>query len=79
MDKPEYQRPVCATCGQNNVFPASRIGCGQPIYTCAEVYRCTDCGVPFHRDCALRHFGTHVPHNVDVTGPRLRGSGGQEG
>ena len=68
MDKPEYQRPVCAICGQNPVLPAGRVGCGQPIYTCAEVYRCTDCGVPFHRECAVKHFGEHVPHNGEVRG-----------
>ena len=70
MDKSEYQRPMCAICGQNSVFPASRIGCGEPIYTCAEVYRCTDCGVPFHRECAIKHFGDHMPHNGFVSGGR---------
>lgn len=48
---------ICATCGENPLLPAALVGCGKPIHTCAEVYRCTDCGVPFHRECAKRHFG----------------------
>lgn len=54
-------RPVCATCGENPFVPADAAGCGKPIYTCAEVYRCTHCKIPFHRDCALKHFSEHGP------------------
>lgn len=49
--------PTAAICGQNTVFPPERMGCGQPIATCAEVYRCTECSVPFHKRCAEKHFG----------------------
>ena len=50
--------PPSAICGHDptGTFPDGRIGCGQPIETCAEVYRCTDCTVPFHRRCAEGHF-----------------------
>lgn len=57
-------RPVAAICGENPIgLPASRVGCGREILTCAEVFRCADCGIPFHRECAKRHFGPeHKPH-----------------
>ena len=54
-----FERPVCATCGENVIFPAARVGCGKPIYTCNEVYRCTECHTPFHHECAVQHFGIH--------------------
>lgn len=54
MTKPA---PTAAICGQNPCFPPERMGCGEPIDTCAEVYRCTECSVPFHKKCAERHFG----------------------
>lgn len=58
MTTPVSGPPVAATCGANPIVPPERLGgCGDPIYTCAEVYRCTECGVPFHRACADRHFG----------------------
>ncbi len=64
MQEEAARRPVLAdTCGANQILPAARVGCGKPIETCAEVYRCTDCTVPFHRECAVRHFGRdHVAH-----------------
>lgn len=43
-------------CGQHPGHPAEAVGCGKLIDTEAEVYRCTDCGVPFHRVCAVLHF-----------------------
>jgi hypothetical protein len=49
--------PTAAICGQNSLFPPERMGCGEPIATCAEVYRCTECSVPFHKKCAEKHFG----------------------
>lgn len=55
-------------CGENPLLPANRMGCGQGIGTCAEVYRCTDCTVPFHRDCARRHFGQDVTEGPDSGG-----------
>lgn len=64
--KPEMvERPIAAICGDNIALPANVVGCGEPIYTCAEVYRCTDCNVPFHKDCAVRHF-TQVLTQEDV-------------
>jgi hypothetical protein len=51
------ERAPAATCGENTLFPATRMGCGEPILTCAEVFRCTECAVPFHRTCADKHFG----------------------
>ena len=48
------ERAPAAICGEN---PAERMGCGMRIETCAEVFRCTDCAVPFHRRCAHLHFG----------------------
>ena len=53
---------MAAICGKSLVdtgLKPSRIGCGNPIMTCVEVYRCTDCQTPFHRICAKRHFGLH--------------------
>ena len=47
-------------CGQNAVLPARIVGCGQPIETWDEVYRCTHCDVPFHKECANKHFDGHV-------------------
>lgn len=52
------EHPTAAICGQNILFPPERMGCGQPIETCAEVYRCTECSVPFHKACADKHFAT---------------------
>lgn len=42
-------------CSRNPVLAASVLGCGQPIMTCAEVYRCVDCQTPFHKDCLHKH------------------------
>jgi len=43
-------------CGQNGILDADLVGCGQIIWETHEVYRCTDCCVPFHRHCAKKHF-----------------------
>ena len=67
MTAATIERAPAAICGANATFPAERVGCGLPIGTCAEVYRCTDCSVPFHRDCANAHFRTSPP----VVGDRL--------
>ncbi len=32
-------------------------GCGKDICI-LDAYRCVDCGIYFHRDCASAHFGT---------------------
>ena len=52
-----YPRLVHSVCGHNGILPANRVGCGGAMYQCSEVYRCTDCGTPFHRSCAVKHFG----------------------
>lgn len=60
--------PPSETCGHDptGTFPDGRLGCGQPIETCAEVYRCTDCTVPFHRECAAAHFGSAKNNYIDL-------------
>ena len=50
-------RAPAAVCGHNPILPDGRIGCGQDIKTCSEVYRCVDCGTPFHEECIKNHFG----------------------
>ena len=55
------ERAPAAVCGENTVFPAKRLGCGQRIETCHDVYRCTHCTTPFHRQCADKHFGAVRP------------------
>ena len=54
-------------CGENPLGPAAAVGCGRTIEREGDVYRCTDCSVPFHRDCALAHFATArvAPVTVD--------------
>jgi hypothetical protein len=47
-----------AICGANRVMDADLAGCGKPILNQRELYRCTDCSIPFHRDCAIKHFAT---------------------
>ena len=41
-------------CGDNN--KGARFGCGGRITCIDEMYRCTTCSVPFHRQCAQVHF-----------------------
>jgi hypothetical protein len=55
----KFVRAPAAICGQNPIFPSDRLGCGQRIETCIEVYRCADCETPFHKDCIRKHFGKH--------------------
>jgi hypothetical protein len=43
------------TCGQNQVLDADLVGCGRAIAE-GEVYRCVECKVSFHRECARKHF-----------------------
>jgi hypothetical protein len=42
-------------CGQNSVLEADLVGCGKAIND-SEIFRCVDCSVPFHRECARKHF-----------------------
>lgn len=48
-------------CGRNPILPSNRVGCGNVIVCSNDLYRCTDCDVPFHKECAKAHFGEHVP------------------
>jgi hypothetical protein len=65
------QLPVC---GENPTpVDADLVGCGNPIESQEDVFRCTDCGVPFHRACAVRHFETDTPeHAAKVFEEQLR-------
>lgn len=60
-EKAEKALELCTPvlCGQNELFPPERVGCGQPITREIDVFRCTDCATPFHRECAKAHFGEH--------------------
>lgn len=60
---------VPVVCGQNSLFPPERVGCGCTILRETDVFRCTDCGTPFHRDCAKAHFGEH-PSLASDASPR---------
>lgn len=60
MDKPQTTLPICGI----NGF----MGCGEQIERIAELYRCTDCGIAFHKPCILSHFnGAHHPHPLRET------------
>jgi hypothetical protein len=42
------------------------MGCGRPIETIRDLYRCAECAEPFHRDCIQRHFAaTPAPDSVE--------------
>ena len=45
---------VYIVCGAGGSYPSP---CGRRIYDLSELYRCTHCDRPFHKACALRHFG----------------------
>ena len=57
---------LLVVCGQNALGVAAAVGCGQAIERDGDVYRCTDCSVPFHRDCALAHFAEAQKAPVEV-------------
>lgn len=69
---PVAWKPV--TCGANTTpIDADLVGCGKPITSPEDVYRCTDCEVPFHRECAVKHFATDTPeHAAKVFDEQLR-------
>lgn len=54
---------MIATCGHTFEEAPDLRGCGRPIHKAEDLYRCTDCGNPFHRDCAIRHFGEYSGHD----------------
>ena len=59
-DRFHYDPPICGV--------RDFMGCNHPIEHWREMYRCTDCGVAFHKDCLLRHFeGAHTPHPLLTT------------
>lgn len=44
------------------------MGCNKPIEHISDLYRCTDCGIAFHKPCILAHFnGAHQPHPLRET------------
>lgn len=49
---------------ENDLFQARKdveikcCGCGAAIPNSSQMYRCTDCSQPFHKDCARQHFGS---------------------
>ena len=55
-----------AICGDNLVLPARIVGCGKGIDSWNLVYRCTHCDVPFHKDCAGKHFLGGVLTDEDI-------------
>lgn len=65
--QPEPKDGPAAICGEAPVpIDPDLIGCGKPIMTAAEIYRCTDCDVPFHKACAIKHFATDTPENAQA-------------
>jgi len=61
--KCEEELPVC---GKNGLLDADFIGCGQIIWDVKDLYRCTDCDVPFHKQCAQKHFDKNNVLTEDV-------------
>ncbi len=60
-------------CGFNMAgLDADLVGCGQPLYMLADVYRCVDCGVPFHKDCIKKHFSDGDVLTQEVIDEQLR-------
>lgn len=43
-------------------------GCGKPIESAADLYRCADCKTPFHHYCLVKHFGDGVPREIEGMG-----------
>ena len=63
------EREVCGRSLTTIALSANK-GCGGAI-TGREIYRCTECSVPFHRDCARKHFGEER-EQAEATAERLR-------
>lgn len=42
------------------------VGCHKPITPSYEIFRCTDCSMPFHRDCAKAHFAASRTPETDI-------------
>jgi hypothetical protein len=53
-------------------FRPEDLGCGKPIDSLDALFRCVQCAVAFHRECARRHFdwpeagGSLMPHALDA-------------
>lgn len=43
-------------------------GCGKPIESVRELFRCADCKVPFHHYCLIAHFADGKPREVQGFG-----------
>lgn len=60
-------------CGFNTIgLDADLVGCGKPIYLIADVFRCIDCQVPFHRECLRKHFGSGDILTQEIVDEQLR-------
>jgi hypothetical protein len=46
------------------------IGCDQLIIDPNDIYRCFDCGVPFHKECLKKHFGENLHEEEFVAAAR---------
>ena len=49
-----------AVCGDSPTVATAGLpgaGCGEVIETVDDLYRCTDCDMALHKDCAVTHFG----------------------
>lgn len=44
-------------CGGSERVVKFGVGCGKPIGSLDELYRCATCNVPMHVGCLRRHFG----------------------
>lgn len=44
-------------CGGSERVVQFGVGCGQPIVSIDDLYRCATCSIPMHVDCLRRHFG----------------------
>ncbi len=48
--------PLHGHCGGGHALDGKPVGCGEVFVYAGEVFRCTDCEVPFHKHCARKHF-----------------------
>jgi hypothetical protein len=44
-------------CGGSESVVRFGVGCGKPIRSVEDLYRCATCNVPMHVGCLRRHFG----------------------
>jgi len=61
--KENYQKVMCGDANPNgNVYMTSKGGCRRSA-NIQDMYRCTGCGVWFHKDCILEHFKLEKEHD----------------